>query len=1097
MFDLKKLEHLISKEFHDLTETDYHDIQHLVEKLKLDNNENINHKLFQAQFELGIALNSTTNKDETYHYSLTSALEFSNFDIAAIYLNESEKLVLKASKGEYVDSLNVQFAENFGVNIEKEIYAKKHTSGNYSIYKSNNEFTSQLKYSSFIPLIHKRSLIGVLFIGSFSKNTINEQIEEGLKSLAFQISNVIGHIAVLDSLHINEERLSFALKASDEGLWDFNILQNKIYFSPRWFTMLGYLPDELEHSIKSWEKICHPDNIDSFREKLYISTKKKSHFTIEAKLKTKQENYIWIKTNGVVVERDKESNPIRIIGTNVNINEKKLIEEKLKQESEFNANLAETSPVGIAVLDKNGNITYANKEAEYTLGLTKDDITSLSYNAPEWKITDFDGNPFPNEELPFSIVKKTKKSVFNVKHAIEKANGERTYLSINSSPLFDKSKQFNGTVVALQDLTQKILDEKKIKETENKFQLLFENLESGFANHEIILDKNNKPIDYIFHDINPAYEKLTGLKKEDVLGKRVREVLPNIEDYWIEKFGNVAFSGKPIIYENYVKELNRYYETVAYSPKKGFFAVVFTDITTRKKADLEIQEREEHLKAIYKNITDALFIQLVNPDGTRGNIIEVNEVACKRLGYTREDFLQMKVHNIDDPDSKTDKKEKLEQMLKGENVIFEQTHITKNGRKIPVEIHAAMFNYRGQKAIISLVRDISERKIAEKELVMAKEKAEESDKLKMAFLANMSHEIRTPMNGIIGFASLLKNKDLDLSKREQFTEIIDSNANQLLRIITDIIDISKIESNQLQIFNSNTNLNEVFEELRIQFQNELVKQEKENIKLEIANKNESNICELEVDSIRLKQILANLLDNAIKFTKKGEIKFGFECKKNEVMFFVEDTGIGIPQEKQKIIFDRFRQIEDSLTRNFGGTGLGLSICKGILDKMNGKIWLESEVNKGSCFYFTVPFLIKKKTKEETFNNYQTSVPLWDTKKILIVEDVDSNFELIKAYIRNSMINIVHAKDGQEAVDLIIKETDFDLVLMDIQLPVLNGFEATRLIKKINPQIPIIAQTAYAMSNDKKKAFEAGCDDFITKPILKDPLIQKLAYYLKK
>ncbi|MDP2236938.1 MAG: ATP-binding protein [Bacteroidales bacterium] len=398
---------------------------------------------------------------------------------------------------------------------------------------------------------------------------------------------------------------------------------------------------------------------------------------------------------------------------------------------------------------------------------------------------------------------------------------------------------------------------------------------------------------------------------------------------------------------------------------------------------------------------------------------------------------------------------------------------------------------------ILIIGDVSKRKLTEHELIKALSKAEESDKLKTAFLASMSHEIRTPMNHIIGFTEFLKEPELSENEREEYSQIVYESSHVLLRLIEDIIDIAKIESGQMNINKSVFSVNELVSSTYRSFNEFRNKQNKSHIRFLIRTPENTGNLYIKTDAMRLQQILKNILDNAFKFTENGSVEIGFSASENNVKFYVKDTGPGIDPDKHELIFKRFRQLDYSSTKKYGGTGLGLSIVKGLLDLLEGEIHLESLPGKGSTFRFTIPGLIVQADKLRLNTEPIADKPInWSVYTFLVVEDERTNYNLLMIMLRPTKAKLIWAKDGHEAVELMQANKDIvDLVLMDIRLPILNGYDATRMIKKINPMVPVIAQTAYAMDVEVGKAMEAGCDDYVTKPIDRFLLLDKISLHL--
>ncbi len=396
------------------------------------------------------------------------------------------------------------------------------------------------------------------------------------------------------------------------------------------------------------------------------------------------------------------------------------------------------------------------------------------------------------------------------------------------------------------------------------------------------------------------------------------------------------------------------------------------------------------------------------------------------------------------------------------------------------------------------IQDITDRVKFVTELSKAKKQAEASDKLKSAFLANMSHEIRTPMNGILGFTELLKEPDLSPEERSNYLQIVENSGNHLLNIINDIVDISKIEADLMKIHKAEYSINEILNESLLFFsENQKIK--KNNIQLLLKKGLPDQQSIILTDKTRLNQTLTNIIGNACKFTTNGYIEFGYQKQDEKtLLFYVKDTGFGIPKNKLQAIFERFIQADTPSERQQEGTGLGLAISKALVELLGGKIWVKSEIGTGSTFYFTIPLEVPARFSDTS--SFTIPIPSsldWHDKTILIAEDIESNYYLLKIMLRSTQAKTLWALNGQESVDMVKQYPEISLVLMDIRMPVMNGYEATRLIKKMRPDLPVIAQTAYSLDGDKNKSFEAGCDEYVTKPVNAGQLLAKINFFFQK
>jgi PAS domain S-box-containing protein len=518
---------------------------------------------------------------------------------------------------------------------------------------------------------------------------------------------------------------------------------------------------------------------------------------------------------------------------------------------------------------------------------------------------------------------------------------------------------------------------------------------------------------------------------------------------------------------------------------------VIQDITDREKAEEAIHQERKMLRILIDNLPDPIYVQ----DKDCRKVI-ANKADVENIGLTNESEVLGKTDIELFPGKIGERGYAGDRRIitTGEPVFnLEEEFINKKGiKRWLLTTKIPLHDKNGQiTGLVGIGHDITERKKIEEELIRAKEKAEEGDKLKTAFLHNISHEIRTPMNAIVGFSALLGEPDIDSNTRKSYIDMIMESSNHLLSIINDIVDISNIEANLVNTSKNAIDLNKTLKSLCNQF---IPKSVAMNIDFSCEPGLTDSEALILTDSTKITQILSNLINNAFKFTEKGQIKVGYKLNRNFLEFFISDTGIGISSEYRDKIFDRFFQVQASVTRLYEGTGLGLSISKAYVEHLGGKIWFNSKPGSGSTFYFTVPYekqIIYADPLKDI--NAPDSYIFSSKKVILVAEDVESNFKLIRYFLSGSNAEVLHAYNGKEAVEKCLSAERIDLILMDIKMPVMDGYTAVKLIREKNNKIPIIAQTAYA--DDREKAIDCGCTGFISKPFDKKGLFKVLTEFI--
>ena len=625
----------------------------------------------------------------------------------------------------------------------------------------------------------------------------------------------------------------------------------------------------------------------------------------------------------------------------------------------------------------------------------------------------------------------------------------------------------------------KRLQQKEI-ETMAKYKNLISNMPVIYMQEELVRNEAGVAVDLIYRNVNAAFERFF-LHKDKVIGKKVSEVFPESLFEFLPFIQMALAENKAITFPYYSKRINTFYDIVLKGTNDGDVVDIFClDSTELHKAQQKLSSTNNKLAMALDvanivpwkwDLTDKTILCDINRPielSQHGGNVGEEQLAVPDSQYFqkiyKEDRERVRKAYQDLVDGRVEKVKEEYRVVSVENHMH---------RIEWVEAQAAIEERDENGRPLTLVGSsliITNRKKMEQELITAKDRAEESNRLKSAFLANMSHEIRTPLNAIVGFSGILASTEEEQEKQE-YVNIIENNNTLLLQLISDILDLSKIEAGALEFVYSNVELNSLLRDLENTLQ---LKMRSDAVRLEFVPSLE--VCHIRTEKNRLSQLFINLVTNAIKFTTEGSIRFGYELQEKELYFYVSDTGIGIPKDKQGNIFGRFVKL-DSFAQ---GTGLGLSICQTLVDHMGGRIGLESEEGHGSTFWFTLPYEPATAVEETPKPGYQPVAVAKDKLTILVAEDNDSNYKLFASVLKNDY-QLVHAWDGREAVEL-FKTCNPQVILMDINMPVMDGYEATKEIRKYSAWVPIIAITAFAYASDEQRVMESGFDGYMPKPI---------------
>lgn len=873
--------------------------------------------------------------------------------------------------------------------------------------------------------------------------------------------------------------------------------------------MLGYTSYELEHL--TWADITEPDE---FKAEYVKYQKALQNMDLQKVDHVKQ----FVKKDGTQVSvqlstcffRNSEGQVEQLVAMVQDLTERERFERNIAESEQRFRDLVKLLPQTVYEIDEEGVFIFVNDFALQEFGYHREEVVGrlsfLDTICEEERGLAIDG-----------LKQNLTKGATGKEYQMLRKDGSRFDGLVHYSPVFRDGKIVGARGIVTNIQAQKTI-EHKFEASEQRFrelvnllpQTVFETNSNG-----VFTFVNSYAISEFGYSTDELIGKLTFLDMlatEDriLVEEAIAKELPTVGvgyQYTLQRKNGNIFPG-----------LVHYTALMPNGKFTGFRGIV-TNISEQKEIESKLRESEENYHTIFEMATDSIILH----NAESGEVIDANRNAIASYGLsTLEELKEFGYWN----ESPYGEKEALDWIMKtvmeGPQV-FEWFNRFIDGNTFWEEVHLSTISIRGQARVISMSRDITQRKKAEKrlhdinrelkdrneeyaalneeyliqneELLRAKELAEEADKLKSAFLANMSHEIRTPMNAIMGFSGLLAGGKVVTEKQTLYAQIIRRRSSDLLKIIDDILDISKIESNQLVLQHVTGSIRVMLDELLEYFLEKAELDEARKLEFRVSNMLGVDDS-LVTDYGRLKQVLSNLIENSYKFTSNGTIEIG--CKhgsNNDILFWVSDTGIGIKNEFKKVIFERFTQAHDRAAYPNSGTGLGLAICKGIVNLMGGDIWFESEEGRGATFFFNIPYrtgviseILSPRLKDTNFLKNQ---------KILIVEDDEVSARFLTDILSDSEPNILTVDTCEGAISALNSNTDISFVLLDVRLPNGNGFDLIPTIKSTNRKTIIIGQSAYATIEDKQKAMAAGCDAYLTKPIDPDLLIQTISLLFYK
>ncbi len=969
--------------------------------------------------------------------------------------------------------------------------------------------------SAFVPMkdLHTGETLAVFGIDYNAASWQKRQMLEVAKSTILMILSFFLLLLILRFIAKNKylkkeiehrEEMETMLEESQQiaqmGSWEFDLRENKPFWSENCYTLYGLNGKKVKLSLELLKSIIYPEDhkILDLKYNEILATRKPT--TFELRIIQPDGKIKWIQNNIVPVIQDEQL--IKLKGINFDITERKKSEKALEEKGK---------QLNILIGNLPGMVYRCQMDANWTMNYISDPCYRITGYHPEELLNNnkVSFNDLILQDQDEVIRKKwqvalSNRTPFEHEYKIRDARGNIKWIWERGNCVLDEKGNCSHLEGYIEDITERKLSSEAVRSKDEQVRLLLDSTAEaiyGIDNNGIctfinqsairILGYNNETevIGQNMHDlIHHSHANSSYHPQEEC---KVHKALQQFETAHVtdEVFWRANKTCFPVEYWSY---------PIIQENKTIGAVITFFDITDRVETEAALKQSEENFRNSLES--SPLGIRIVTE---KGESIYTNQAFLNLIGYdSLEEF--KKIPKINYYSSESYNQHQLRKGLRKKGFTtepeYEITIFRKDGEIRHLKVHRKEIQWDAKSQFQVIYQDITlekesllAKKKYELELLKAKEKAEESDRLKSAFLANMSHEIRTPMNGILGFAELLKDPKLNGEDQQEYIKVIEQSGHRMLEIINDIVDISKIESGQIELRPEETELNSLLHHLYTFFKPEA---DNKGLHLSLVTEPANKNLVLITDRVKLGQILSNLVKNAIKFTPSGYIEFGFRKKNEGIEFFVKDTGTGIKPDLHDKVFKRFVQGDNSISRNYEGAGLGLSIAKAYVELLGGKIKLESEVGKGSRFFFSLnpqPSLNKAIT---AINGISTYAPKLSSLNILVAEDDEFNLGYLQKVLQKENIMTHLAQNGAEAIDIIEKNPVIDMVLMDLKMPLINGFEATKAIKSMRPDLPVIIQSAFISPEDRQKAKEAGCDHYLIKPIKSADLINAINKCLK-